>query len=90
MAGAGDVGSLVGGQDLCMASVSSACGFHMQMGGLLCSGLARGDTVSGLVGPWVREAVDFVEAPVVSLCPRGVLEDFGLLPSCPVVPLGLR
>ncbi len=46
-AGAGDIGSLAGGQDLCMAGVSSTRGFHMWMGGSWCSGLAGGDTVSG-------------------------------------------
>ncbi len=50
MAVAGDVGSLAGGHDLCMAGVLSARGFHMWMGGLWCSGLARGDTVSGALG----------------------------------------
>ncbi len=50
MAGAGDVGSLVGGHDLCIAGVLSAPGFHVQMGGLLCSGLVGDDTVIGASG----------------------------------------
>jgi hypothetical protein len=47
MVGAGDVESLAGGHNLCMAGVLSTRGFNMRMGGLLCSGLAGGDTVSG-------------------------------------------
>jgi hypothetical protein len=50
MAGAGGVGSLVGGQNLYMASVLLARGFHMRMGGSSCSSLAGGDTVSGASG----------------------------------------
>jgi hypothetical protein len=69
-AGAGDVGSLVGGQDLCMAGVSLVRRSHVRMGGRCAS--AR------------------LEVPTVSLCPRGGLKDFGLLPFFPVVPLGLR
>jgi hypothetical protein len=46
-AGTGDVGSLAGGLDSCMASVMSARGSHMRMGGLSCSVLAEGDTASG-------------------------------------------
>jgi hypothetical protein len=40
-AGAGDVGSLVGGQDLCMAGVLLACGFQMRMGGVVVLRLGR-------------------------------------------------
>jgi hypothetical protein len=50
MAGAGNVGSLAGGHDLCMAGVLSARGFHMRMGGLAGFVSARGDTVSGALG----------------------------------------
>jgi hypothetical protein len=41
------------------------------------------------VVPWACAVVDLVQVPAVSSCPRGVLKDFGLLPSRPVVPLGL-
>jgi hypothetical protein len=34
IAGSGEVGSLAGGQDLCMVGVLLAHRFHMQMGGL--------------------------------------------------------
>jgi hypothetical protein len=50
MASAGDIGSLVGGHNLCMAGVLLACGFHMQMGGSSCTILAGGDTASGASG----------------------------------------
>jgi hypothetical protein len=46
--------------------------------------------VTLLVGPWVCEAVDLVQVPAVFPCPRGGLKDFELLPSCQVMPLGLR
>jgi hypothetical protein len=45
--------------------------------------------VTLLVGPQVCKDVDIVQVPAVSHCPRGGLKDFGLLPSCPAVPLGL-
>ncbi len=87
MAGAGDKRSLAGGQDLCMAGVLLAHGFHMQMGG--CHAPARTE-VTLLVRPQACKAVDLVQGPAVSPFPRGALNDFGLLPSCPVEPLGLR
>jgi hypothetical protein len=47
MAGAGDIGSLAGGHNVCMAGVLMACGLHMQMGGSSCTVSAGGDTASG-------------------------------------------
>ncbi len=48
--GSSVVGSLVGGIDLCMASITSARRSYMRMGGSPFSILAVGDTVSGALG----------------------------------------
>jgi hypothetical protein len=61
MAGAGDVGSLAGGHNLCMAGVLLARRFHMRMGG--CRALAHLE-VTLLVGPWACKAVELVQVPV--------------------------
>ncbi len=59
-AGAGDIGSLVGGRNLCMAGVSLALGSHMRMGASSCSVWPE---VTLLVEHWVCKAVDVVEVP---------------------------
>ncbi len=88
MAGAGDVGSLAGGHDLCMTGVLSAPEFlHMWMEGCC---VPFWPEVTLLVVPPACKVVDLVQVLLVFPCPRGGLENFGSLPSCPMVPLGLR